>query len=162
MKTRKRLSAPFLVLALSVAVGLAGCATTPLGKAQQGGQLVVNLGEQILKVCGDSQVRAEAKAAEFLAAGQPEAAAMIKANWIPPFDYKTCKVAIASYKIAWQASKQAMDITRANPTTIVPMDLLTRISDFVLMAYDILNGAGLLTSPEATAYVIKAQDALLK
>lgn len=148
------------ILALVVAVSVAGCGATKLAKSQQAESVVISLGEQILGVCKDSQQRAYAKAHEFEAAGQPQAATLLRQNWITPFDYKTCTIMIASYKTAKKATYDVADFLKENPNGIAPMDLLTKISDFVLAAYDILTQHGLTPDARATQYAISTKEKL--
>lgn len=137
MDRLKRIRLPMILL-LAVALIYAGCAATPKGKAQQGSQVVVQLGEAILKGCTESKAK----------------------GW-KPLSLDVCTKLTASYDIAWKASKDALDVT-ADPSKQVPIALLTIITDFVLYAYDVLTAAKIVVPTSATAFVKQTQAAALK
>lgn len=128
-----------LALTVMLSVLVASCATTPRGKAQQGSQVVVQMGQAILKACTESKAK----------------------EW-KPLSKDVCAKLTAAYDVAWDGSKRALDLTAADPNAVVPMAILTQITDFVLYAYDVLTAAKIVVPPSATAFVKKTQDSALQ
>jgi len=141
---------------------LSACATTPHGKAQQSAQVVVALGQTILKGCRQSKDRAYSQAGTLESAGLVAEAQTLRTNWMKPLTKENCAKLTAGYDIAWDAAKRAMELTKADPNAITPMSILTEITNFVLNAYDILTQAGVVVPEPVTGFVQKTQGALLE
>lgn len=137
---------------LGVILGLAlvvnSCATSPRGKAQQAGRVMISLDKVMLQECEKSKVNAVLDATT----GELE--------W-QPLSKDTCKAARLAYMGAFASWEATLDELSQDPNASIGAHLAV-ISRYILIVADIFKDAGIQLPDSIMGHVDKLQEVLLQ
>ena len=136
-----------LALIISMAL-LVSCATTPRGKAQQAGRVMIAMDEVMLQECEKSKANATLDAAT----GEME--------W-QPLSKDTCKAAKLAYMGAFASWEATLDELSQDPNASIGAHLAV-ISRYILIVADILKDAGIQLPDNIMSHVDKLKGVLLR
>lgn len=136
-----------LALIISMAL-LVSCATTPRGKAQQAGRVMIALDEIMLQECQKSK----ANAALDATTGEME--------W-QPLARNVCENAHVAYKLAFASWEATLDELSQDPNASIGTHL-TVITRYILIVADILKDAGIQLPDSIMGHVDNIKGVLLR
>lgn len=126
---RKFALTPMLILLM------VGCATTPRGKAQQAGRILIAIDRAAIDACTLSKQQADP----------------VTGAW-QPLSEGTCRDLYAAYDLAFTALKQSLEALREDPNARVG-HITARVLWFVFTAVDVLGEHKITVPSEVQAFV---------